>query len=704
MSSEKKSSPSKVAILGGGVGSMATAVQLTNNPNWRDQFSSITIYQMGWRLGGKGASGRGEYGRIEEHGLHVWMGFYENSFTIIRKLYEELNRKPGTPLATWEDAFKKHDFIVLMEQYEKSWREWRLDFKPNNQLPGSGLGVPSLWEHIVHVLEILENVIESSEDRHPKSWLGKLKQKIKVVLRTIGFTFEAIGIEIGSEIIGAIRNHAGSLNDKSEDKNHYDELSKKLKNLASWAKDHYGSSLDNDLKRHLFVMIDMSIAIIRGLISEGLLSEQVDFDVLDQYDMVEWLKKNDASDVTCESGLIHGMYDLMLAYQNGDTKKPSFGAGTFIHFAMRMTLTYRGSIFWKMQAGMGDTIFGPIYEVLKKRGVEFKFFHCVDTLKVSEDGVNIDSIDINVQATTKAGTYDPLVEINDLLCWPAKPNYEQLNEGEELKKQKINLESFWTQWKPVDQFSLKRGKDFDIVVLGIPVASHQFICDDLIKRNTRWSDMVKNVQTTRTLALQLWMQPDLEGLGWKGGSPIIDSYVEPFNTWADMSQLIDREQWPPSAILNNIAYFCGPMKGGIPPLKDVDAPEKETKAVKDMAIEWLKKNPGFIWPKAVSANGELDWSILTDPKDRIGEKRFESQFWRANIDPSERYVLSVPKSTQHRMRTDDTGFDNLIIAGDWTWNPMNAGCVEGTVMSGMMAANIMMGKPIDQDIVGYKRS
>jgi len=31
-----------------------------------------------------------------------------------------------------------------------------------------------------------------------------------------------------------------------------------------------------------------------------------------------------------------------------------------------------------MQAGMGDTIFGPMYEVMKKRGVKFKFFHQVD--------------------------------------------------------------------------------------------------------------------------------------------------------------------------------------------------------------------------------------------------------------------------------------------------------------------------------------
>ena len=61
---------------------------------------------MGWRLGGKGASGRGPSGRIEEHGLHIWMGFYENAFRLMRECYAELARDPGDrDVADWRDAF-----------------------------------------------------------------------------------------------------------------------------------------------------------------------------------------------------------------------------------------------------------------------------------------------------------------------------------------------------------------------------------------------------------------------------------------------------------------------------------------------------------------------------------------------------------------------------------------------------------------------
>ena len=65
----------KIAILGGGVGSMTAAYALTSEPGWRDRYE-VTVYQVGWRLGGKGTTGRNPLAgdRIQEHGLHVWLG------------------------------------------------------------------------------------------------------------------------------------------------------------------------------------------------------------------------------------------------------------------------------------------------------------------------------------------------------------------------------------------------------------------------------------------------------------------------------------------------------------------------------------------------------------------------------------------------------------------------------------------------------
>ena len=69
-----------------------------------------------------------------------------------------------------------------------------------------------------------------------------------------------------------------------------------------------------------------------------------------------------------------------------------------------------------------------------------------------------------------------------------------------------------------------------------------------------------------------------------------------------------------------------------------------------------------------------------------GEERFNSQYWRANVQPTERYVLSTVGSKFCRLRSDDCGFGNLYLAGDWTLNGLNAGSVEAAVMSGIQAA------------------
>jgi uncharacterized protein with NAD-binding domain and iron-sulfur cluster len=87
----------KIAILGGGIASLTAALEITRKPDWQNSYD-ITVYQLGWRLGGKGASSRNPDAsdRIEEHGLHIWLGFYENAFAMIRSCYEELHES-GAP-------------------------------------------------------------------------------------------------------------------------------------------------------------------------------------------------------------------------------------------------------------------------------------------------------------------------------------------------------------------------------------------------------------------------------------------------------------------------------------------------------------------------------------------------------------------------------------------------------------------------------
>ena len=61
---------------------------------------------MGWRLGGKGASGRDNDGRVVEHGLHIWFGCYENAFRMLEAVYQEWMPQNGQKIPCRHDALK----------------------------------------------------------------------------------------------------------------------------------------------------------------------------------------------------------------------------------------------------------------------------------------------------------------------------------------------------------------------------------------------------------------------------------------------------------------------------------------------------------------------------------------------------------------------------------------------------------------------
>src|SRR5262249_31851660 len=130
----------KIAILGGGVGAMTTAFELTNVPGWQEQYE-VTVYQLGWRLGGKGASGRNAKiaNRIEEHRLHIWFGFYDNAFNMMRHVYQELAEKklaPDSPFQNCFDGFEPHQRSTLSERVGDGWKLWSQTFSDVDGLPG----------------------------------------------------------------------------------------------------------------------------------------------------------------------------------------------------------------------------------------------------------------------------------------------------------------------------------------------------------------------------------------------------------------------------------------------------------------------------------------------------------------------------------------------------------------------------------------
>ena len=92
---------------------------------------------------------------------------------------------------------------------------------------------------------------------------------------------------------------------------------------------------------------------------------------------------------------------------------------------------------------------------------------------------------------------------------------------------------------------------------------------------------------------------------------------------------------------------------------------------------------------------------LQNRVDRLGVNQFDTQYWRANIDPNERYTLTVAGTLQHRLSPWQSGYDNLVLAGDWTYTGFNVGSFEGSVMSGKLASLTLSGAPSIAAIPGY---
>lgn len=705
----------KIAILGGGWGAVSTALYLTDPNNPRRNDYDITFYQLGWRLGGKGASGRGIHGRIEEHGLHVWMGFYDNSFKAIQEVYEEvqpiykrITNYADNPFKSWEDAFKPHNFIALAENIDAQWKIWGINFPTNSEIPGQG-------EHSVHspmvylkmlIQFLLDYFKSSSFASHPTD--DNEHEGILEHLKELGFSSEVMAksgfLNAGESILTTVSDFL----DKFEPSNpvHHKIVSKALKSFLEHLLKVMEALLDEashlgDALRRIATILHLGATIAIGLLEDGVLTHKEGLDSLDKYDFREWLRKHGAPDWVVLSAPVQALYDLVFGYQNGEIAHPNFAAGVSVRSILRITLTYKGSIFWKMQAGMGDVVFAPPYLVLKERGVKFKYFHRVTSLGVDKKSSTIESIKLGVQATLKPGIedYDPLVIVKDLPCWPAEPNYEQLVQGEELKQKNINLESFFSPWKDVETLTLsKNAGDFDQVVLGISIAALPYISQELCEQNPRFSEMLTKVETVRTQAAQLWLNKDLAGLGWDHPSPVMDAYTEPLNTWADMSQLIDKEAWPGDEV-KNIAYFCGAMVGRIPSKEDHNAPAKATTRTWQVSLDYVQSQAGFLWDKVTPVNNPrgLDFRALVAPDATTTMDRFDAQYFRANIDPSERYVLSVKGSTKYRLKANESGFSNLVLTGDWIKNGFNAGCIEATTLSGMQASSVISGYPgLDQ--------
>ncbi|MDM0105035.1 NAD(P)-binding protein [Variovorax sp. J22R24] len=766
------SSPAvRVTIVGGGCAGLSTAWQLlklneeraklldSDNPRERRTAQewpeyAITVYESSWHLGGKGASRRDEHGRILEHGLHVWLGFYENAFKLMRECYAQVEGEgwgPDAPAGQrlthgrFDDAFAPEPHIGVASRHGGAWETWTGFLPPMKGQPGERLDTAtnpfSMWGYLARALALAKALMQSvlapsHTDPHsersgprarsaldeaveldfsfdPSSSPEVLVERFAVLARAVLLTSAAGVLQAASFLESWLRENNPAPQIASSMLKFIEALAtnvrRQLQDLVM---------VDEELRRKTEIL-NLLMTILIGLYRDRVFFDARGLDAIDGIDYRDWLQKHGATTGAVDSPLVWGIYDLVFAYRDGDHRKPSLSAAQALRGAARMFFTYRGSMFWRLQSGMGDAVFAPLYRALKKRGVEFKFLHRLVDIEFDfrQRQPSITKLRFETDRDVALLNEPDRSPLDEQGCWPEDASKCFGPEG--AGKSKAG------KARSKRQFDATAGVDFEVAVIAVGkddfVAACEAARDDtarsyLFKELPAWELMRQRVATVGTRSAQVWMSHDVEALGWDRGPVIVAGLDVPhrddkkkgsrrYETWADMTHTLAAERAyrvrqdgavHGADVIRSISYFCGVL----PDDKLRKTLERTDDAHGELGA-FLKERMRTLWPKAFTGGRTpLELLVAANGKEK-GAGYLRDQYVVDNRVGSARYTQSLPGSGTVRISPLDPWFANMTVAGDWTDCGFNGGCVEAAVMSGRLAAHAISGRVDLNQIVGY---
>jgi uncharacterized protein with NAD-binding domain and iron-sulfur cluster len=700
----------RIVIVGGGPAGLSAALSLTDprlHPDWADEYD-VAVLQLGWRAGGKGATGRrghvverdGQWvldgdARIEEHGIHLFGNMYTNALRTLDTCLGELDRSPGEPDVPIADELAPSNYIQLADFVDRRWwltSEWL----PHNDL--------SPWG--------------DQDYPDPVTLIGEVLALVKVLVdEALGIDPDAHHTGLGA-CLGAIANlvehHAE--HPKAPDSEHHADALAVLEEAVRHLRDRTEALVDSSAEgaarlRSVWCQVELYATVARGVLADDIFGKGID--TVDDEPFLDWCARHGMSDTALASSAVQLPAQMCFQFPGGDTTQPpNFSAAGFLWFVLRQLLACGQATYW-FRRGTGDTVIAPYFRVARQRGVEFRFFNKVTDVHYDRASGTIDRIEVDIQATTIDGSpYEPLVRLPDgTWAWPDAPIYGQLDQGAQLREQGIDLESWWSPWQPVARTTLEVGNDFDEVILATPLPCLPYLAADLVE-HASWGPAVDAMEGIATIAAQIWTNRTTQELGFAslpGTNRVCGGAAVPPLGYADLTDVLAAEHWGPDRdqAPTGLVYLCGPVPHSTPwpPFSEHDTPEVQDERAKATVLQWLRTAvsilPGAGTNPATPEAFDMGALWCPPESDATGEARFDHQYWRANIDPNERYVPSPPGTAALRPKAWESGASNLALASDWIFTGMNIGSFEGAVMSGMLAAHALTGAPGLDAIAGY---
>ncbi len=704
----------RVAVLGGGPAACTAALYLARQ---KDRYE-VSLYTTGYRLGGKCQSWRDpdKAWRIEEHGLHAFLGFYHNAFTAVHDAYTEAFPDGGRGEALYLNAFHAEQHNGLMVYRNNKWTHCPTPGRANAGPSPSATGVAPAaasghapYFAVARAFLRLVSHIAAIEAEHP--WLARLLEGMKrevTALQGEVVSLAARVAETGAFQPLRLLDGAGERS-------------------LTWVRDTAARLLKLDERVStqvwfLWTGIDTLLTIIIGLLRHPVR----DLGELDAFDFRTWLRENGLNESGDERWtVIDQVYETLFAHQPADPTRPLeapfetavrpalLACGVATRWFLLESFGDRGAPSFRFRYGCAQTMVTPFYLALRRLGAKVHFFHDVTALDITGDGPKrqLTAVRLMRQAEVAAGSaeYQPLITESLPNCpeglddWPRDPHWDQLVDGDWYRQNGIHFFDAWqndanTRAQPVE---LREGEDFDLCILGIPLGALPLV-DSALTRTSRpdadprWKAMIDGIAVAQTMSFQLWLtEPPSALLARPRG--LLTGFVQPEPSYGDFTPLLQYETWAEPKP-QYVAYFTGASVSGkpqLPPTGGPDHPARMQAAWTEQVRGWLTANYAsfFDGPRTPPHfDGFLALLAVQGSTPPLAQ-RLDWQHLIADVQPTSLYVLSQPGSTALRLGQAESGVKGLFLCGDWTRTDLNCGCVEAATSSGMLAARAISNEP-----------
>jgi uncharacterized protein with NAD-binding domain and iron-sulfur cluster len=678
----------RVIIIGAGISGLTAAHELTRTPRARARWQ-VEIVEMGHRVGGRLSSAHrpDAWQRNEEHGLHVWFGWYDNTFRLAEQVWQDWRRPPDCPWSDIHDALRpicvsEHGFADAASVELRRLHMPRNADRPGHVEHRSSLGRVSTWLDLARALSSTwSGLLAGAREGNPSG--AGLLAPMQAALRNpaLARALDRLVRPSLARFEWAAAEHEVAV-----------RLQRGAAVGAFIARMHRGvlalaltGARENPGALALAHALDLALAIIRGVCSlEHRLLEDGDLDRISAWELSEWLGRHGADAATLrDSRLLECMYDIPFAYRDGDRARRVLEAGTALRFSYRMFADYKHTLAYLLRAGAGETLVAPLFELLRARGVGYRPFHRLARVELDPEKRVLERlIFVRAARVRELGRYDPLLTRGGLRGFRADPDWTQLCEGEALARRGVDFYSRFGDRGESDEIVLERGVDFDDVVLALPLGSVMPDADGHSPVRA-WLDAhppaqacLAKLHLVPTVAAQLWFKESAAALGIEDLAAV--TWGLPYSVACNMSPVIEHEAWPapgPGACV----YLCGawPLRSVAAAASDTDAPKADLAAARAALITQLDVQLGSLGtrPPTLYAPAGVDtWDV---------------QYVRANLEPWDLADLAMPGADAVRLDAAQSGLDNLALAGSWVRTPVNSTSVEAAVCSGLAAARAL---------------